>query len=156
MSELKFSFDNWGDKELETYLISLNGIKEVKIDNEKNLDIYLKYDSNLISPKVIFMEISLFLNFRKIPCMVSFNKYSKTNTSTYTITRKDICCEFCYNGAIEDLFNINGIEKVEGNYYTDFLLKHIEERDLVKINIEYNPDILSIEDLQKIEKDLNI
>ena len=56
MAELTIVIDNLGHKELKEYLMSLNGILEVKIKNDEQLDIYLKYNSNLITPKIIKME----------------------------------------------------------------------------------------------------
>ncbi len=53
MSELTIIIDNWGHKELKEYLISLKGILDVEIKNDEHLDIYLKYDSSLITPKII-------------------------------------------------------------------------------------------------------
>jgi len=60
MSELAIVIDHWGHKELKEYLMSLNGILDVEIKNDINdeqLNIYLKYNSDLISPKIIKMEI---------------------------------------------------------------------------------------------------
>ena len=83
MSELTIVIDNWGHKELKEYLMSLKGILDVEIKNDEQLDIYLKYDSSLITSKIIKMEITLFLNITKIPSLLSFNKYPKFETSNY-------------------------------------------------------------------------
>ena len=155
MSELTIIIDNWGHEELKEYLMSLKGILDVEIKNveheiksDEQLDIYLKYDSSLITPKIIKMEITLFLNITKIPSILSFDKY--------TIIRDDICCEYCYKGAIEDLFEIEGIETVKGNFNEDYLFKKYEEREKITINIEYNPNLLKAEDMKQIELKLNI
>ncbi len=100
MSELTIVIDNWGHKELKEYLMSLKGILDVEIKNDEQLDIYLKYDSSLITSKIIKMEITLFLNITKIPSLLSFNKHPNFETSNYTITRDDLCCEYCYKGEI--------------------------------------------------------
>lgn len=152
MSELTIVIDNWGHKELKEYLMSLNGILEVEIKNDKGLDIYLKYDSNFITPKIIKMEISLFLDFRKIPSILSFDKHPKFKTLNYHIIRDSLCCEYCFKGAIEDLFDINGIEKVVSNFnYDDF-----DRRERIIISLEYNPNFINIEQLKKIDRKLNI
>lgn len=90
------------------------------------------------------MEIALFLNITKIPSLLSFSKYPKFETSNYTITRDDLCCEYCYKGAIDDLFEIEGIEMVKGNFNEDYLFKKYEEREKVIINIKYNPNLISL------------
>ncbi len=163
MSEITIIIDNWGHEELKEYLMSLKGILDVEIKNveheiksDEQLDIYLKYDSNLITPKIIKMEITLFLNITKIPSILSFDKYPKFKTSNYTIIRDDLCCEYCYKGAIEDLFEIEGIETVKGNFNEDYLFKKYEEREKITINIEYNPNLLKAEDMKQIELKLNI
>ena len=163
MSEITIIIDNWGHEELKEYLMSLKGILDVEIKNveheiksDEQLDIYLKYDSSLITPKMIKMEITLFFNITKIPSILSFDKYPKFKTSNYTIIRDDLCCEYCYKGAIEDLFEIEGIETVKGNFNEDYLFKKYEEREKITINIEYNPNLLKAEDMKQIELKLNI
>lgn len=150
MDELTIVIDHWSHKELEEYLMSLNGILDVKIKNDEKLEIYLKYDSTLITSKIIKMEILLFLDIMKIPSILSFDKYPKFKTSNYTIIRDNLCCEFCFKGAIDDLFEIEGIEKVESNFNEDCY----DEREKIIINIKYNPNLISLEEMKQIE--LNI
>ncbi len=152
MSEFNIVIDNWGHKELKEYLMSLKGILDVEIKNDKLLDVYLKYDSSLITPKIIIMEITLFLDITKIPTILSFDKHPKFKTANYMITRDDICCEYCYKGAIEDLFEIEGIETVKSNYNEDDFKNHQK----IIINIKYNPNLISIDEMKQIELKLNI
>ncbi len=98
------------------------------------------------------MEITLFLNIAKIPSILSFDKYLKFKTVNYMITRDDICCEWCYKGAIEDLFEIEGIEIVNGNFNED----DFENREKIIISIKYNPNLISIDEMKQIELELNI
>ncbi len=154
MAELTIVIDDWGHKELKEYLMTLNGILDVKIKNDEQLNVYLKYNSNLITPKIIKMEIMLFLDMMKTPSMLSFDKYTKFKTSNYTIIRDDLCCEYCFKGAIEDLFEIEGIEKVQSNFNEDYFFKKGEEK--ITINIKYNPDLISKEEMKQIELKLNI
>ena len=130
MSELTIIIDNWGHKELKEYLMSLNGILDVIIKNEEQLEIHIKYNSNLITPKIIRLEILLFLDILKIPSILAFDKHSPIKISEYKIIRNDICCEYCFKGAIDDLFEIDGIEKVESNfneenYYQKIMMNEI-------------------------------
>lgn len=154
MAELTIVIDDWGHKELKEYLMTLNGILDVKIKNDEQLNVYLKYNSNLITPKIIKMEIMLFLDMMKTPSMLSFDKYTKFKTSNYTIIRDDLCCEYCFKGAIEDLFEIEGIEKVQSNFNEDYFFKKGEEK--ITINIKYNPDLIRKEEMKQIELKLNI
>lgn len=155
MEELFLLLDQWGDKELGDYLLSLKGIKEVQINSDNYLKINIKYNNKEITPKIIFLEISLFLDVRKFPILLAFDKYYKQDLKEYQIIRDDICCEFCYKGAIGDLFAIDGISKVESNFLTEYYKKY-DERDKTIINIKYDPNILTNKKMQEIEMDLNI
>lgn len=157
MSELTIVIDHWKDEELQEYLESLNGILYVEIKNDKNpLDIYLKYDSNLITPKIIKMEILLFLDILKTPSILSFDKHSKFKTLDYTIVRNELCCEYCFKGTIEDLFEIEGIEKVESNFNEDYFFQAHDELKKIIIMVKYNPDFINNEKMKQIELNLNI
>lgn len=52
--------------------------------------------------------------------------------------------------SIETLFEKKGIEKAEGNYDPKK-----DDRD-VFIDIFYNPEVLTLEDIKQIEKDLDL
>ena len=157
MSELTIIIDHWGHKELKEYLMSLNGILDVIIKNEEQIEIYIKYNPDLITPKIIRLEILLFLNILKTPSILAFDKHSTIEMSEYKIIRNDICCEYCLKGAIEDLFEIDGIEKVESNFNKEnYYQKNYDERDNVIISIKYNSDLISVDDMRQIELKLNI
>ena len=148
MKELTFVIDWAIHDELKDYLMSLNGISNVIINNDKYLKINIKYDSNLISGKIIEMELFLFLDVTKTPSIISFNKHFKGKLETYIIDKNSICCEYCLKGAIEDLFEIEGIEKVETNFG--------QKDNNTIINIGYNPKLISIDKMKEIEIELNI
>lgn len=153
MSELTFIIDYWSKlNKLKQYLMSLNGILDiiiVIIKNEELSGIHINYDSNLITPQIIKSEI---LSFFDLPVILSFDKHSMVETSNYKMIRDDLCCEFCFKGVITKLFEIEGIEQVESDL--EYLLEKDYECDNVVINIKYNPNIISIEEIKKIE--LNI
>lgn len=133
--------------------MSLNGILDVIIKNGEQLEIYVKYNSNLITSKIIKLEILLFLNILKTPSILAFDKHSTMELAEYKIIRNGICCEYCLKGAIEDLFEIDGIEKVESNFNKE---KIYDERDNVIISIKYNSGLISMDDMRQIELKLNI
>ena len=151
MEELTIVFDNWGHNELKNYLLSLKGILDVNINNEKDLEINIKYDSKLISDKIIKEEIKLFLDIQKTPSIISFDKHSKKETTCYKIIRKTICCEYCFMGVVEDLFEINGVEKVESNFSKDYYNK----KEII-VYVYYDKDILNDEEMKQIEEKLVI
>lgn len=154
MAELTIIVDYWKYKELKEYLMSLNGIVNVNLkNNEEHLEIYVKYDAELITPKIIKFEILLFLDILKIPSIFAFDKHSTIETSEYKIIRNDICCEYCLKGTIEDLFDIDGIEKVESNFNEE---EFYQQDNNVIIYIQYNSDLISINDMKQIELKLNI
>ena len=145
--------DNWANKEFKNYLISLNGILDANIKDTGNLKIDIKYNPNIISEKVIKMEILLFLNLLNIPSILSFDKHSKEKTISYKITPPSVCCEYCFKGWIEDLFEIPGIEKVEHNFNEFYYQK---EQNKLIITINYNPNLISNSKLKQIESDLEL
>lgn len=152
MKELTLIIDNYKYKELKECLEHLNSIMRVVISvikNEQLLKVHIEYDSNLITPQIIYSEILLLLN---MPVMLSFNKHTKVKTSNYKIIKDNLNCEFCFKGLIKELFEIDGIESVESNL--DDLLEKDYECDNIAINIKYNPNLISIEEIKQIE--LNI
>lgn len=54
------------DEDLNKYLTSLKGVNLVRIDRN-NFDIYIEYDSNVISLKILKYEILYCLNLLRIP-----------------------------------------------------------------------------------------
>ena len=156
MDTLIITFDSWGHKELRKYLMSLKGILDVKVEDDDLLVIYLKYDCNVITPKMIKNEILLFLDIMKVPSIYSFDKCFKVKTSIYTIIRDDLCCEWCFKEAIEDLFDIDGIEKVESNFNDDYLTKSYDKREKIIIKVNYNPELISEDAMKQIESQLTI
>lgn len=106
-------------EDLTDYLKSLKGIYLVKID-KKNLDVYVEYDNNVIPLKVLKYEILYCLNLLKNHSIIAFNKHSYSAVSKKNIIIKDLCCEYCLKGMIEDLLEINGINSayIDYDFYT--------------------------------------
>jgi len=157
MVELTIRIDYCGSDELKEYLMSLNGVLDVVIKSKEQLEIYIKYNSNLITQKIIKFEILLFLDILKVPSILAFDKHSIVKISEYKIIRNNICCEYCLKGAIDDLFEIEGVEKVESNFSEEnYFQKKYDKRNNVVINIKYNSNLISIKDMKRIESKLNI
>ena len=149
MKELTVVFDNIGHKELEEYLLTVKGIKEVSIKNDNKLEINVKYDSKEIKPRVIVTEIELFLDMTKYSCMYSFDKHEK-NTKTYHGTKDAVCCEYCYMKFIDELFDKEGVIKASSNF-TDF---YFNENAKLDIEIEYNPNLITEKELEEYIEEL--
>lgn len=155
MKELTIVIDDWNNKELKEYLMSLEGILDVNIKDEKLLEIYIKYDQNLINPQIIKLEIKTFLNTLKIPSIIAFDKHSTSKTLEYKINRDKICCEYCLKSVVEDLLVIEGIEKVESNFDINNINKKDIKRNII-INIQYDSTLLNVNDMKEIELKLDI
>lgn len=156
MRKLTVLIDAWGHNELKNYLLSLKGIIDVSINIDKDLEITIWYDSNLISSKIINLEIFAFLKILKTPSLLSFDKHSDQKLSTYKIIREEICCEYCFKSTVEDLFNISGIEKVESNFINSYYRNELDGEKTIIIDIYYNENIIHYDEIKKNELNLNI
>ncbi len=134
-------------KELKEYLLTVTGIKEAELDLS-NDQIDILYDENQTSIKLIKMEIELFLNLNKMPYILSFNKHDDSTLVNNTIVIDNLCCEYCLMGMIEELLETKGIISAESDY--DY---HTKEN--IKININYNPELIIEDEIEKLEKDFN-
>lgn len=148
MGELTILIDYGANEKLQSYLLSLTGVLEVSIDDMKETEIYIKYNS-LTMPKIIKMEIELFLELLKVPSTIGLDKHSQDKLSIYTICRKNVCCEYCLKGAIDDLFNVQGTEKVDCNFFCDVLGN-------TKINAYYSDSIIINDEIKRIDLNLAI
>lgn len=143
---LNLDYINFVEEDLIKYLTSLKGINLVKID-KNNSNIYVEYDSDIISLKILKYEILYCLNLLKTPSIIGFDKHSTCMISK-KIVIKDLCCEYCLKGMIEDLLETEGITSA----YTDF--DYINKKD-VNIYITYDTNLLSLQQIKKIEMLLN-
>lgn len=95
------------------------------------------------------MEVLLYVNLLKIPSIIAFDKHDVSNLNKYTIVIKDLCCEYCLKGMIEDLFEIDGIISA----YTDF--DYNQNKYNVNIFICYNDKMINKDKVDKIAHKLN-
>jgi len=129
------------------YFCLLDGIDlcDIDIDNE---EIYVRYDSDKTSLEIIKMEILLFLDLLDIPSINGFNKHFGKELSEYRLVIKDLCCEYCLKGMVDELLMIDGIGIVNYNY-DDVCNKN------VRINIYYDKDIISEDMIVEFGKKFN-
>lgn len=144
---LKIEYSDFLDKELNEYLSSLNGVLFSKVDMEKN-EIYVEYDSTIISIKVLKMEIILYLNLNNTPSIISFDKHYEKGIKEDVIIIEDLCCEYCLKGMIDDLLGYDAIKSA----YTDF--NYIDKNN-VNIYITYDNKALKSDKLNKLKNKLN-
>ncbi len=144
MEKIAIKFDDFLHKELNEYLSSLNGVSKVEVDIDEG-KVYFEYDSSVITLKILMKEIELFLN-TKILSIISFDKHNTENIVKETIVIKDLCCEHCLNGLIQDLMYVNGVSCVD----TDF--DYINQFD-VNLFISYNDEELKLEEIENLIKE---
>lgn len=145
---LGIEYSDFLNKEVINYLNSINGINHCEIDS-KNNKIYVEYDSSIISIKVLKIEILLYLDLTKTPSIISFDKHNDAKSiRKHTIIIKDLCCEYCLKGMIEDLLEIEGIESA----HTDF--DYINKSD-INIFITYNSRLINNIKIKKLEEKFN-
>lgn len=144
---LKIEFSDFLNNDITNYLTSLKGIKLVTIKNDEN-EIYVEYDSSIISLKLLKMEILLYLDIAKVPSIVAFDKHLKNDTKEENIIIKDLCCEYCLNGMIDDLLEIDGIISA----YSDF---NYNNKYDVNIFITYDEKIISKKKILELEEKFN-
>ena len=122
----------------------LNGVTNSRLDDD---EIYIEYDSSVISLKVLKLEVLAFLDILKIPSIIAFNKHHK-NMNKDIIVIEDLCCEYCLKSMIEDLLEMDGINSASTDF--DYNNKHN-----VKIFITYDEKIISNNKLEEIKKKFN-
>lgn len=144
---LKIEYSDFLNDDITNYLTSLNGVKLVTIKNDEN-EIYVEYDSSIISLKLLKMEILLYLDIAKVPSIVAFDKHLKKNIKEEHIIIKDLCCEYCLNGMIDDLLEIDGIisaysdfdynNKYDVNIFVTYDEKMIDKNKILELEVKFN------------------
>ena len=142
---LQFEYNNCCNKELKDYLLTLNGILEVIFNDIENT-IYIKYNND-INLKVLMLEIKSFIHNINIPDIIAFDKCCN-NTMSYDIIIKELCCEYCLMNNIEELLLIDGINKASTNFD--------KSKKNIIISIEFNPNIITLNEIKKIEDKFNL
>lgn len=145
MKKIELEINNYRNR-LEEYLLSIDGIMDVKIENkEYNFFVTITYDETKMFVERIEKEIKLYIDRINEPIVVSFNKF-EDNDVIKEINIEDACCEYCMEGNIEKLSKIDGIGLFsfdQDNGYFD-----------VHAKLGYNPNKISEEKLKEIEASL--
>ena len=145
MNRVEFIFQGtFLHNELKDYILSLNGVDEVYIDNEENLNIKIIYNKNIFFNNILYLELNLFLNY-KTPYLYSFNKYSDSNLKVYEykFNKEDDLIEYEYFYIIDKLFNSKGVEKIESDYDYSSMPETL-------LKIYYNDSVISLEKIKEV------
>lgn len=137
------------EKELKDYLLSLDGVKNVKIDSKIYWNIDVEYDEKKINLQVLKCEIFAFLDIMRLPSLINFDKHSKNRCKKHKIVIIHLCCEFCYSSFIDELFMTEGIESAFAES------DDIDNRENVGIEITYDETKIDKDLIDKLEKDFN-
>ena len=98
-----------------------------------------------VDPEKIEKEIKLYIDRINEPIVVSFNKF-EDNDVIKEINIEDACCEYCMEGNIENLLQLDGIGSFSYNQDTNYFN--------VSAKLGYNPNKISKEKLKEIEESL--
>ena len=123
--------------------MSLDGVKDVKVDSLKE-EVYVEYDSLIISLKVLKTHIIIYLNVINLPSISAFDKYID-NSIKDTIVIDDLCCEYCLHGVVEELLDTFGIISA----YSDF---DYHNKKNVNIFITYDDKIISKDKINELKE----
>ena len=146
---MKLTLNDYISDELKDYLLMQNGIIDVVITrtNDKYLTkLNIKYN-NKTTPEIIMKYIELFQN-NKYSILFDFDKGTIGNYRKLQYTIGDMCCHYCYEGLVMDLFENNKKESVKSNFEfkkpafnIEFIIEYSEdysEQELIKyINEKY-------------------
>ena len=144
---LKIDYSSFLNNDFKKYINDLKGVKSLELDNQ-NEKICIEYDSLIIPLNVLKMEILLYLDLEKIPSIMAFDKHDISILNKYTIVIKDLCCEYCLKGMIEDLLEYDAIKSA----YTDF---NYVDKNNVNIFITFDDKILKSAELKNLENKFN-
>ena len=123
--------------------MSLKGITDVKTKNDDKLIIDIEYNENLIIDKIIKLEIETFLQIKKNPSLIGFDKHQDKNIEKYNINKENKSCEYCAKELVDNLFEIQGINKVT-----------INNDNYNNMTIYYDKNKITEKELKEIENKL--
>ena len=145
MKKFEILIDTYKDK-IDEFLLSLDGVKEVHIKEDKwKTDINILYNDKNISIIDIKDKLIEYVDAVNVPSILSFNKFEEKSINK-EIFLGDGCCEYCMNGRIQELLEIDGINSASYEDGRDFFN--------VTLKLSYNPDKINNEKLEQIIKEL--
>ena len=154
---LKIDYANYYHdySDIINYLLALKGIEDVIIKEEEKtglININTKYNDEIISDKIIKLEILGFLNLLNYPAVYGFDRHYKGKDIQYINLHYNICCEFCFGNILDILYDTKGIKIVE----SDFCEKYLDVDSQYTISIYYNPKVISDNKMQDLIKKIDV
>jgi len=144
---MELTLNDYISDELKEYLLMQNGIIDVVITrtNDKYLTkLNIKYN-NKTTPEIIMKYIELFQN-NKYSILFDFDKGTIGNYKKLQYTIGDMCCHYCYEGLVMDLFENNKIKSVKSNF--EFKMPALN----IEFIIEYSEDFSEQELIEYINE----
>lgn len=144
---MELTLNDYISDELKDYLLMQNGIIDVVITriNDKYLTkLNIKYN-NKTTPEIIMKYIELFQN-NKYSILFDFDKGTIGNYKKLQYTIGDMCCHYCYEGLVMDLFENNKIKSVKSNF--EFKMPALN----IEFIIEYSEDFSEQELIEYINE----
>jgi len=145
---MKITLDNIFDFELKEYLLSQNGIEDVKIVNKEFISEIDITTNDEITPIMILKYIELYQN-EQLPIMIGFNKTTNFRIKKIKYIVDDMCCEYCYKGFITELFKNENVKSVVSNF------DYHKPAFNIEFLIEYNGNYQEKELINYIKEKIN-
>ena len=130
------------------YMKSIDGVEDVVIDLDCE-EVYVRYDCSIIDLNILKKEILLFLGVGGVPSIDGFDRHLNRELNEYLLIIRNLCCEYCLRGMVDDLMMIAGIGKVKHSYNGG-------NKKNVKMYIYYDSRFISEMDLFDIENNFNM
>ena len=144
---MRLTLNDYISDELKWYLLNQNGLIDVIITrtNDKYLTkLNIKYN-NKTTPEIIMKYIELFQN-NKYSILFDFDKGTIGNYKKLQYTIGDMCCHYCYERLVMDLFENNKIKSVKSNF--EFKMPALN----IEFIIEYSEDFSEQELIEYINE----
>ena len=104
--------------EIKDYLLDQDGLLNVSFSAKDYIPkINIKHD-NRISPRTILKHIEVFQG-TEYSSLMEFDKGFKGDFNTLKYLIDDMCCDYCYRGLVEDLFDSSYIKSVKSDFSLD-------------------------------------
>ena len=112
---MKLILDDMISEEVREYLLTQEGITDVKIDEKEFFVILnIKYNEKT-TPEIIMKYIELF-QICDYSLLFEFDKETEGNYKIYKYVVDDMCCEYCYRNLVMNLFENKKIKSVKSNF----------------------------------------
>ena len=112
---MKLVLDDTISEELKGFLLTQDGITDVKLSRDDYLTILDIKHNEKITPIIIVKFIELFQE-TKFPILIEFDKGTSDKFKVLKYKIDDMCCDYCYRGLVMDLFENKKIKSVKSNF----------------------------------------